>query len=72
MGDLSIFHWLIVIAVLAIWVIPAVKIVQKAGYSGWWILLAIVPLANLVMLWVFAFSDWPNLANGAQPPPIDG
>jgi hypothetical protein len=62
MGSLSVFHLLIVILVLAIIIVPGVKIIQKAGYSGWWILLWFVPLANIIMLWVFAFADWPNLA----------
>ena len=62
MGRLSIFHFLIVILVLAIFIVPVVKITQKAGYSGWWILLWFVPFANIVMLWVFAFADLPNLA----------
>ena len=34
-------------------------IVQKAGYSGWNILWMFVPVANLVMLFVFAFAKWP-------------
>lgn len=46
---------------LVIFVVPLVKILRKAGYSGWWILIWLVPIANIVMLWVFAFSDWPNL-----------
>jgi uncharacterized membrane protein YhaH (DUF805 family) len=69
MGGLSIFHWLIVIAVAAIWIIPAIKIIQKAGYSGWWVLLAFVPLVNIIMLWVFAFADWPNVAKRTRRPP---
>ena len=47
---------------LVIFVVPLLKILRKAGYSGWWILIWLVPIANIVMLWVFAFSDWPNLA----------
>jgi hypothetical protein len=47
---------------LVIFVVPLVKILRKAGYSGWWILIWLVPIANIVMLWVLAFSDWPNLA----------
>jgi hypothetical protein len=61
MGSLSIFHFLIVILVLATFIVPVVKIIKKAGYSGWWTLLWFVPLANIIMLWVFAFADWPNL-----------
>jgi len=63
MGSLSVFHWLIVMLVfVAVWVVPPIKIIQKAGYSGWWVLLVFVPLLNVIMLWVFAFADWPNLA----------
>jgi len=46
---LSFFFW------------TSARILHKAGYSGWWSLLALIPAANLVMLWVFAFSDWPAL-----------
>jgi len=59
---LSFAPWLIALAiVLVIYVIPVVKILHKAGYSGWWCLLIFVPLVNIIMLWVFAFASWPNL-----------
>jgi len=62
MGTTSYFHWLITLAfMLAVYVIPAVMILRKAGYSGWWCLLGFVPLVNIVMIWVFAFADWPAL-----------
>ncbi len=61
MGSLSIFHWLIVIVMLAVYFIPVVKILQKAGYSGWWCLIVFVPLVNIIMFYVFAFADWPAL-----------
>ena len=35
------------------------RILNRAGYSRWWLLTLVVPLVNLVMLWVFAFGDWP-------------
>lgn len=34
-------------------------IARKAGFSGWWSLLILVPTLNLVLLWFFAFSKWP-------------
>jgi uncharacterized membrane protein YhaH (DUF805 family) len=62
MGSLSFVHWFITLGVmLVVYVIPAVMILRKAGYSGWWCLLGFVPIVNIVMVWVFAFSDWPNL-----------
>jgi hypothetical protein len=51
----------IVVLVLIIWVFIVVfgRIVNRAGYSRWWLLTMVVPLLNLVMLWIFAFADWP-------------
>lgn len=51
-----------VILALLLIVIPILlfaPIAKKAGYSGWWSLLMIIPLVNLVMIWVFAFVKWP-------------
>jgi len=50
--------------VLCIW-----RIVTKAGYSGWWALITLVPGINIVMLFVFAFSDWPALRIHDAPAP---
>jgi hypothetical protein len=35
------------------------KIIGRTGYSAWLALLMIVPLANLVLMLVLAFSEWP-------------
>ncbi|MGB6537943.1 MAG: hypothetical protein WBF58_18485 [Xanthobacteraceae bacterium] len=61
MGGLSIFHWLIVVVILVVYFVPIVKILQKAGYSGWWCLIVFVPLVNIIMFYVFAFANWPAL-----------
>lgn len=64
MGGMSIFHIFILLfyALLSgiLFVPPMWRIVSKAGYSGAWSLLALVPVLNLLLLWVFAFSRWPN------------
>ncbi|MEY2503552.1 MAG: hypothetical protein QOI07_3889 [Verrucomicrobiota bacterium] len=49
------------IAVTVAIVLAFVRIVQKAGYSGLWVLVLLVPVLNVVMLFVFAFSEWPML-----------
>jgi len=56
MGFMGLFIGLIFIAVL-IWIFA--RISRKAGFSGWWSLLMFVPLVNIVMIWVFAFVQWP-------------
>ena len=35
------------------------NIFSKAGYSFWFTLLMLVPLANVIWLIIFAFSYWP-------------
>jgi hypothetical protein len=49
------------IAILVVFLIAYIRIIQKAGYSGWWILIGFVPIVNVVMFLVFAFSRWPVL-----------
>jgi hypothetical protein len=49
------------LAFIALFVVAWVQILSKAGHSGWWVLIGIVPLANIVMFLVFAFSKWPSL-----------
>jgi len=38
---------------------PISLIVQKAGYSPFWVLLVFVPLVNLLALIYFAVTEWP-------------
>ena len=34
-------------------------IVTKAGFSGWWVVLLMVPFLNIALIWLFAFIEWP-------------
>jgi hypothetical protein len=43
---------------LPIFVIPYWRIFSKAGFAGALSLLMIVPLVNLIVLYVVAFSEW--------------
>jgi len=51
---------------LAFWAVYAIAtlvgyvfILRKAGYSGWLVLLGLIPVVNVVLFFVFAFSEWP-------------
>jgi uncharacterized membrane protein YhaH (DUF805 family) len=66
LGGLSVFHFIIVIVVLVLYFVPIVKILHKAGYSGWWSLIVLVPVVNIIMFYVFAFANWPALGGDAQ------
>lgn len=49
----------VMLALWLIFVIGYIRVIQKAGYSGWWILIGLVPVVNVVMFLVFAYSRWP-------------
>jgi hypothetical protein len=40
-------------------VIPAARICSRVGFSPWLGLLALLPVANFVLLWFVAFALWP-------------
>ncbi|MBS3964563.1 MAG: hypothetical protein KGZ80_08730 [Methylomonas sp.] len=42
------------------------RIIEKAGFNGWWTLALLVPVVNIIMIWVFAFSRWPNLRTDSE------
>jgi len=58
---------LILLIMFAIVVVPFVRIFQKAGRTGWWAVLMLIPLVNLIVLWIFAFSRWPALETSTGP-----
>lgn len=67
MGQIGLWQLIIVVLFFAIFVWPVVRILHRAGRSGWWAVLVVVPLLNIVMFWVFAFAHWPKI----DPPAVD-
>lgn len=47
------------ITIWIVFIIAYIKIITKAGYSGWWVLILLVPIVNIVMLLAFAYKEWP-------------
>jgi len=43
----------------AIMIVPYWKIYSRTGQPGAMALLQLIPLVNIVMLYVLAFSEWP-------------
>jgi uncharacterized membrane protein YhaH (DUF805 family) len=41
-------------------VVLFVPVLRKAGFSGWWIVLFMIPIVGIVFLWIFAFVQWPS------------
>jgi uncharacterized membrane protein YhaH (DUF805 family) len=54
---------LVVVILVGIW-----RGVRRAGYSGAWSLLLLIPFVNVIMIWVFAFATWPVEEKGKAGP----
>jgi O-antigen ligase len=52
---------LIALLVLALVGVPLWRIVRRTGLPPALSLLAFVPVANVIFIWVFAFMEWPAL-----------
>ena len=63
---LSVVMVVLFAASVVVSVIALVRIVQRAGYNGWWALIMFVPVANLLALWYFGFGPWPADARLAR------
>ena len=55
--ELVVIALIVSMALLVVW--PAARICERAGLSRWLGLLAIVPIANVVLLWFVAMAPWP-------------
>jgi hypothetical protein len=49
----------LVLIIVAVKILIFCKIFSKAGYSWALGLLMLVPIANIIMLFVLAFAEWP-------------
>jgi uncharacterized membrane protein YhaH (DUF805 family) len=47
------------LVLLTVPMVMIARVLRRAGYSPWWALLVLVPLVNLIALWVFAYARWP-------------
>lgn len=61
--------WWLIISLLIV-VVPMWRITSRAGFPAVLSLLVIVPVANLIFLWVLAFAEWP--AEQLRSTPIAG
>jgi hypothetical protein len=43
-------------------------VLARAGRSPLWVLLLLVPYANLLALWLFAYVRWPAFERRVEPP----
>ena len=63
---MELFYVLLPVYVLfTLWL--GFRIVYKAGFDGWWVLVLLIPIVNIAMIWIFAFIRWPNIKSGIKP-----
>ena len=68
-GTFSIIHLMLLlfyVAFVVAYFVSLVKILHRTGYSGWWSLLSLVPVVNIVALWMFSRADWPIMRSRAD------
>lgn len=58
-GSPEILVILVILIIVSIPVFFISRILDKAGFSGWYSLLSLIPLLNVVCLWIFSLIDWP-------------
>lgn len=68
MSGYGIGHWSVFIVMVVAFVYPIGRILRRIGWSPFWSIVALIPLVNLVGLWIVAFADWPdtNAASSAE------
>jgi hypothetical protein len=65
MTFLAILPVIVLVCYIVI-IVPFWFICKKAGFSPWLSLINIIPLGNLILVYVLAFADW-KVAPVAQP-----
>jgi hypothetical protein len=60
MGNMSLQHWIIVLFLIALQVIPLAQLFKRTGKSVWWCLWGLLPFTGLLIgVWIAAYSQWP-------------
>jgi len=59
-GYWSIWHWILFAVFAALVLYPIGRILARIGFSPFWSVIALIPLVNLVGLWIVALVDWPR------------
>ncbi len=52
-------HWLWMLIIAVIVLLPVWRICRRTGYPGWLGFLMLIPVVNLIFLYFLAFADWP-------------
>ena len=56
---LSVGQWIAIGVFCVASLVAAARILRRAGLSVWWSVFLVIPLLNVMALWVLAYSRWP-------------
>ncbi|NOI97972.1 hypothetical protein F0232_23875 [Vibrio sp. T3Y01] len=59
MAGISVWQLLILSIIVLLPYLLFGPILKKAGFSKWWSLIMLIPVINVVAVWIFAFAKWP-------------
>jgi energy-coupling factor transporter transmembrane protein EcfT len=51
---------LVIVVLVILAVIPMLKILQRMGYSRWWVIVGVISPLNIIGLWYLAYAGWPT------------
>jgi membrane protein DedA with SNARE-associated domain len=57
---MSAGFWFAFLLWFVIILIPVVRLLKRTGHHTAWSLLFVIPLVNVIALWIFAFKSWPT------------
>ncbi|SAL02663.1 membrane protein [Caballeronia arationis] len=60
MAGYGLGHWIFYAVMVLVLLYPLGRILTRIGLSPFWSILALVPILNLIGLWLLAFIDWPD------------
>jgi hypothetical protein len=66
LGTMILGHVIFYVVLAAAVLYPLGRIMNRVGLSPFWSVLVLIPVANLVALWVFAFTEWPREKGGSS------
>lgn len=51
---------ILMVVVACLMLYPLGRILNRIGFSNWWLLLFLVPGAPILGLWLLAYAKWPK------------
>ena len=60
MGIYGIWELMVLAFVAVVFIYPISRILKRIGWNPWLSFLWLIPVVNVVMLWVVAFAPWPD------------